>query len=492
MRPASPALLLIGVALTALGASAAPAAAEAGLWRSHADHVLGTSFDMAVSARSRGEADLAMTAARAEIERLDKVLSTWRADSEIAAVNDAAGAKLSPDLHAVLSACEAWRTRTGGAFSARLGEAQETWAGATTVPAAETLCAQAAAADLAQVDLDARSRTIAKPSAVRFAPDGLAKGYIIDAALEAARRAAPCARGMMIDIGGDLRCWGDGMADGGWTVGIADPGQRADNAAPASLVRLSDRALAVSGPGARDRRIGEAAFSHLLDPATGQPAPRQQSAVVAHRAADADALATALAVLAPADGVALAEQMDGVEALVLADGRRFATTGWAGLERAAGQCQAAASLPKGFVVQVDYELPKIEAANYRKPYVVAWVTDENKVLVRTLAILGAKQDYLEDNYVWWRRYGRKAPEVIAAVAKPTRAPGRYTVGWDGADEKGVRVAQGRYTIHIEAAREHGGHAYQSIDVDLGPAAAQGSAPAKDELGAAKLRYGKKK
>jgi thiamine biosynthesis lipoprotein len=152
----------------------------------------------------------------------------------------------------------------------------------------------------------------------------------------------------------------------------------------------------------------------------------------------------------------------------------------------------ASTLPAGFAVEVSYEIPKVEAANYRKPYVLVWVTDADKNLVKTLLVQGTKKQYQEDNYVWWRRYGRKEPGLVDAMAKPTRPPGRYTVGWDGTDAAGKRAPQGRYIVHVEAAREHGGHSYQAVEIELGAAPASASQPGKDELGMAQVRYGKAK
>ena len=468
------ALSTLFVLSTALAAIASPADAPSQTWAFHLDHVLGTSFDMAVAGTGRAEAEFAFAAATTEIARLDRVLSGWRDDSELSALNHTPHAQASSDLFAVLSACEAWRTQTGGAFSARLGEAER-----LTTSAA--ICAAVARAEAADVRLDRASRTVTRPDGVRFAVDGLAKGYVIDAALAAARRAAPCASGIMIDIGGDIAC--SGARD--WLVGVADPDAAADNAAPAEVVRLSGRALAVSGPGQRDRLIDGRPQSHLIDPTTGAPAPRRQAAVIAPDAATADALATALAVLPRADALALAEATPGVEALLMEGKLRSATSGWA-------QCQAPAPLPAGFQVEVTYVLPKIDAANYKKPYVVVWVTDAEKNPIKTLLIQGTKKEYHEDNYVWWRRYGRKDPGVVEAMGKPTRPPGKYTVGWDGTDQSGRRAPQGQYLIHIEAAREHGGHAYQTIPITLGAAPASEAAPAKDELGAAQARFAKSK
>jgi len=45
-------------------------------------------------------------------------------------------------------------------------------------------------------------------------------------------------------------------------------------------------------------------------------------------------------------------------------------------------------------------------------------------------------------------------------------------------------------VNIEAAREHGGHSLQRIDIDAGAAPADGDAAAQQELGAAHVSYGR--
>src|SRR5688572_1754332 len=100
----------IGLGLMGAAALVAPAQAEIGAWRFHADHVLGTSLDLAVVAKKPLTAALAIDAARTEIARLDKILSGWRSDSELIALNAADSMEISPDLFAVIAACERWRT----------------------------------------------------------------------------------------------------------------------------------------------------------------------------------------------------------------------------------------------------------------------------------------------------------------------------------------------------------------------------------------------
>jgi len=276
-------------------------------------------------------------------------------------------------------------------------------------------------------------------------------------------------------------------------------GHDADNLQPASALRLNGGAVAASGRGARDLTVDGCALSHTLSPTTGQPVQGVQHAVVvAPKAADADALATAFMVMQPHKALALADRTPGVEALITdADGARHASRGWADLLvpasfTASGMAAAAAPAAvagKGVSLDVGYQVPKIDAEPYHAPYVVIWVTDENRQMVRTLLVLGPKPKWAPENFVWWRRYGRQAPQVLDTVARPTRLPGRYAVHWDGKDEAGKPAAAGKYILHIEASREKGGHTYQTIDLDLTGAGGAKALPAKDEMGAVDLKFG---
>ena len=98
------------------------------------------------------------------------------------------------------------------------------------------------------------------------------------------------------------------------------------------------RGLATSGSARRGWRIAGRWYSHVIDPRSGRPVDHVASAsVVAPDAATADAVATVLSVLAPAEGVAFVEGLDDVPdvaALVVgADGSTWRSAGWAALER---------------------------------------------------------------------------------------------------------------------------------------------------------------
>lgn len=484
-------LLAGAAALTA----AAPATLHAEPFRFHFDHVLGTSLDMVALAPDETSALMAVTAARHEIARLDGLLSDWRADNQLAALNRGESLAPSPELVQVLAQCEHWRGVTGGAFDCRTGGALRLWRQAAEGGAMDRSALEQAIADSRRPLLAADLRAGRLPAGMRVTVDGFAKGYVIDAAMAAARRASPGVRGLMIDIGGDLRCWGQSPDQGDWRIGVAEA-HEADNAHPAQVLRLADRALASSGRGARDLQVEGCAVSHTLSPASGQPVAAVRSAtVVARSAAEADALSTAFMVMAPDRALQLANRLDGVEAHITgSDGLRHVSEGWSALVAPepklirARNGAPAATAAKAIGLDLTYTVPKIEAEPYHAPYVVMWVTDENRKLVRTLLVLGVKPKWAPENFIWWRRYGRLDPQVLDSVGRATRLPGRYSVHWDGKDDSGAVAAPGKYIVHIEAAREKGGHTYQTIDLDLSGAGTK-ALPAKDEMGAVELKYG---
>ncbi len=454
-------------------------------WRFHADHVLGTSFDMVVVAVNETLAAAAAQAARAEIDRLDAILSGWRSDSELTALNVASVFTASPDLFAVIAACEQWRADTMGAFSARLGQLESTLADG----AANTLSSLADAINSAVVVLDSSTRRITRPDSVTFAVDGLAKGYVIDRAVDAARQ-VPGVHGLLLDIGGDLRSWGQAPSGAGWRVGVVAKPFSADNASTPTVLALSDQAVATSGVGAKAQTI--------FNPSTGQPVSKIVLATaIADRAADADALASAFSVMDPQDSLRLADSIPGAAAhIVAADGSVFTSSRFDTLvvaqnvpPKASAMPASGTAWPAGFTVQIDYELLQpFGGRRVRNPYVVMWITNEAGDLVRVLTYQADKYRYMRENYVFWRKYGEAMD--LDSVTRPTRPAGTYTQEWDGKDDSGRSVPQGKYTINIEASREHGFHSVQRIDVNLGAAPTNGEAAPLEDMGKVTVRYGK--
>lgn len=106
-------------------------------------------------------------------------------------------------------------------------------------------------------------------------------------------------------------------------------------------------------------------------------------------------------------------------------------------------------------VEIQFTLPVIETGQYQRPYVAVWVEDNQGKIVKTLTVWHEDKKWLKDLRRWWRKTGRYQEEDLDAVTGATKAPGRFTLSWDGKDYQGNPVKAGQYQLCFEASREHG-------------------------------------
>jgi FAD:protein FMN transferase len=180
-------------------------------------------------------------------------------------------------------------------------------------------------------------------------------------------------------------------------------------------------------------------------------------------------MATAFSVLQPEESRRIAASIPGAEFLLItSSGERIASAGWAGLallprvRTAAAFVSAAAPRPNAWDSSFDLTIT-IELASVgffaNRPYLAVWVEDETRKPVRTVALWYKKDRYLPEMHAWYRvaqsGSAQDAYSFAHSASSATRSPKKYTLIWDGRDDTGKPVAAGRYTIFIEAAREHG-------------------------------------
>ncbi len=117
---------------------------------------------------------------------------------------------------------------------------------------------------------------------------------------------------------------------------------------------------------------------------------------------------------------------------------------------------AGASFPVGAELLVDFTFDAGSEARARNPYIAVWIEDADGNLVKTISLWFQQSDkgtkWLSDLSRWSRLTGS---ETDGSVSGATKTAGSYTVAWDGTDDEGNLVDQGRYVLNIEAAREHG-------------------------------------
>ena len=170
--------------------------------------------------------------------------------------------------------------------------------------------------------MDAVAHTIGftRPG-VRVDLGGIAKGYAVDRAV-AVLRSYDIAEGL-VNAGGEVRTTG-----GTWSIGIQHPRSPSELAA---VVDVHGRAIATSGDYEQYFEADGVRYHHIFDPATGLPARECQSvSVIADDDMTADALATAVFVMGPADGMEFLKQYPDIEALIIDEqGAEHVTPGFA-------------------------------------------------------------------------------------------------------------------------------------------------------------------
>ncbi len=478
----------------------------------HYENVMGTSLEIKVLASSAAQSEKAESAVLAEIDRESHILSSWDPDSEFSRWFRTMGqpVRVSPELFEVLSLFEKWRGLTQGALDASAETITRVWKRAAAekrLPSQAEL--EAAVASVRRVHwlLDPANRTATHTSDAPLALNSFVKSYIAGRAAETALGASG-AQGLVVNSGGDLVVRGDWKEP----VNVADPKSDAENGAPIARLFIRDRAVATSGDYRRGVEIGGRHYSHIVDPRTGMPADQIiSSTVIARDPAEAGALATALSVLTPRESSRLIASMPGVEYRLLKNnGDRIVSGGWSSFE-AAPSSRAAALQPVAarerlparpgasqwdpkYELTVTIELSLIEGSRVHRPYVAVWIEDQQHAPVRTVVLWFGKYKFLHELRAWSREESMRSvsedTHVMNSVSSATRPPGKYTFKWDGKDDNGNLVKAGKYTVMIEAVREHGSYQLMHQEIDFNGSPKQVQLPGEVEIASATLDYHK--
>jgi thiamine biosynthesis lipoprotein len=266
---------------------------------------MGTMLKLTLYAENEQRAQRAIDAGLTEIERLIPCLNNYDPTSEISRLASKVHepVNLSPDLGFVLVRAKRWHELSEGAFDVTVGPLTRVWSSARRdrkLPTPESMDQARSRSGWKHVRwIDQKSSGSGQHSlellldSMRIDVSGIATGYIIDQAFEKIRESG--IESLLIDIGGDIRVGKSPPGSKGWRIDIAGLGK---DAPPLSQRLLENCAVTTSGDLNQFVEIDSVRYSHLIDPRTGDPVPRRQSATaIADTAIDADAGATALCVL---------------------------------------------------------------------------------------------------------------------------------------------------------------------------------------------------
>ncbi len=278
---------------------------------------LGTSFNISIVGAPEALDTSALEAdVLATFERIDLLASTWREDSELAIFNADHAIDwiiVSQPLCDALASALNIAVQTGGAFDVTVGPLVNLWGfgpdgSAVEPPSAEAIAAAMEATGHDKIETDCNERLVRKDHEDMYVDlSGWAKGLAVDELAELLDTTG--IDNYLVEVGGELRARGHNSEGLKWSIAIEAPST--SRRAPHAVVRVTDTSVATSGDYRNYFEHDGQHYSHMIDPRTGRPVTHNLAAVtVVHpSAAYADAMATALLVLGPDDGLALAREL---------------------------------------------------------------------------------------------------------------------------------------------------------------------------------------
>jgi len=305
--------------------------------------IMGTFAHVVAVAEDSGTARKCVRAALEEIHKVDNLMSDYKSDSEISRVNSQAYEKavqVSESTYEVLQRSVEFSKMSDGAFDITIGPLVSLFRKAKeskVAPSEEQIKLAKSKVGFEKLKLDSENRTVQfSDNGMLLDLGGIAKGYAIDKAIEAAQSNG--AIGAMVDIGGDVRCFGlPPKGRDHWLIGLQDPNSAIEGIAGGELtlvLKVTDAAVATSGDYQQFVLIEGKRYSHIMDRRTGTSAEGLSSVtIISDNATDGDALATSVSVMGAEKGLALIERLPNTEAILITPEPKFEIIKTSGAEK---------------------------------------------------------------------------------------------------------------------------------------------------------------
>ncbi len=247
--------------------------------------------------RGDGETEALGRNLAALLERIDRSMSPFRADSALTKFNASGTGRyeIDPDFAVVTTEALRMAVLTDGAFDPSVGPDVGRYGFG---PIHGTRFGT-------YVGFNGDGRTIAKlDNRLTLDLCGIAKGYALDLMVDCIEEAGY--RDFVAELGGEVVARGTDFGGMPWRIGIADP---LGSGGLHAVVEIGELALATSGDAVNAYSVAGRRYSHIIDPRTDEPVQNSVASVsvLADTAMAADALATALMVMGPEAGVPFAE-----------------------------------------------------------------------------------------------------------------------------------------------------------------------------------------
>jgi thiamine biosynthesis lipoprotein len=292
--------------------------------------LMGNRFELSVVSDNEAWAGARIDEGIAEIQRIEKLLTTFSDDSETNLVNRNAGiapVKVSQETFDLIERSLRISEITQGAFDITYGSIDKRlWnfdQTMTSLPDKETAKKMVRLINYRNVILDRGKCTVfLKEQGMRIGFGGIGKGYAAERAKMIMKHNG--VESGVVNASGDLTAWGHQPNGQLWTVGIANPEAAQE---VFSYMSISDMAVATSGNYEKFVIIDGKRYSHTIDPRTGFPVTGIKSVtIITTNAEIADAMATPVTIMGVHTGLDMINQIKNIEAIIIDDNDRLYTS----------------------------------------------------------------------------------------------------------------------------------------------------------------------
>ncbi len=282
--------------------------------------LMGTRFELTVVAQNEEIGYINIQEAVAEITRIEKMISSWDADSETSLINKNAGikpVKVSSELYRLIERSKKISEITDGAFDISYASMDNIWKFDGTMdrlPIDSKIKTSISKIGHEKITLNKEAQTVyLEEEGMRIGFGAIGKGFAADKTKELL--ISKGVKAGLINASGDLTTWGTKATGEKWMIGIANP---LSKNRVFSWLPIVESSVATSGNYEKYLIFNGEKYSHIIDPRTGYPTKGINSVSIFAKDAElCDALATAVFILGRDSGIHLINQIPGVEVVVV-------------------------------------------------------------------------------------------------------------------------------------------------------------------------------
>lgn len=294
--------------------------------------ITGFYFDTVVTMTIYWKDDAPLKAAQEKCAYYENLLSKTVEGSDVWRLNHTEGERIQVDdeTRAIIEKSLEYGALSQGGFDITIAPCVDLWdftgENAGKLPDPDALAAAAELVDYTQVDVNDDGVKLGPGQSIDLG--AIAKGYIAGRISDLLKEKG--VESGLLNFGGNVQTIGNKPDGTPWNVGVQDP--RSATGESIAVMPVTDGAVVTSGIYERGFDLDGVRYHHLLDPATGMPIQNDLAGVTifVDDSFDGDALSTTLFALGEEKGLALAEELDGVEAMFVTREDRVSYT--SGLE----------------------------------------------------------------------------------------------------------------------------------------------------------------